>query len=79
MQVYNRTVHLEPIYLFIRRGLNEYAGDDLLRTPTDDVTVWYNFSPDNVQFLWGWKYCFQGIYLCNYTLNKLETAPIPLS
>ncbi|MES2732350.1 MAG: RagB/SusD family nutrient uptake outer membrane protein [Bacteroidota bacterium] len=77
MQAYNRTVHLGPIYLFIRHGLNEYAGDDLLRTYRDDFTVWHNFSPDNVQFLWGWKYCFQGIYLCNYTLNQLQTAPIP--
>ena len=77
MQAYNRTVHLGPIYLFIRHGLNEYAGDDLLRNYTDDFTVWNNFSPDNVQFLWGWKYCFQGIYLCNYTLNKLASAPIP--
>ena len=77
MQAYNRTVHLGPIYLFIRHGLNEYAGDDLLRNYTDDFTVWNNFSPDNVQFLWGWKYCFQGIYLCNYTLDKLAIAPIP--
>lgn len=77
MQAYNRTVHLGPIYLFIRHALNDYAGDDLLRTQTDDFTVWYNFSPDNVQFLWGWKYCFQGIYLCNYTLSKLVKAPIP--
>ncbi len=77
MQAYNRTVHLGPIYLFIRHGLNEYAGDDLLRNYTDDFTVWNNFSPDNVQFLWGWKYCFQGIYLCNYTLDKLASAPIP--
>ncbi len=76
-QAYNRTVHLGPIYLFVRHALNDYAGDDLLRTNTDDFTVWYNFSPDNVQFLWGWKYCFQGIYLCNYTLDKLKTAPIP--
>ncbi len=77
MQAYNRTVHLGPVYLFIRHALNDYAGDDLLRTQTDDFTVWYNFSPDNVQFLWGWKYCFQGIYLCNYTLSKLAIAPIP--
>ena len=77
LQAYNRTVHLGPIYLFIRHGLNEYAGDDLLRNYTDDFTVWNNFSPDNVQFLWGWKYCFQGIYLCNYTLDKLAAAPIP--
>ena len=77
MQAYNRTVHLGPIYLFIRHALNDYAGDDLLRTNTDDFTVWYNFSPDNVQFLWGWKYCFQGIYLCNYTIEKLAAAPIP--
>ncbi|MHA4807452.1 RagB/SusD family nutrient uptake outer membrane protein [Flavitalea flava] len=77
MQAYNRTVHLGPIYLFIRHGLNEYAGDDLLRNYTDDFTVWNNFSPDNVQFLWGWKYCFQGIYLCNYSLDKLKDAPIP--
>jgi hypothetical protein len=77
MQAYNRTVHLGPIYLFIRHGLNEYAGDDLLRTQRDDFTVWHNFSADNVQFLWGWKYCFQGIYLCNYTLEKLKDAPIP--
>ncbi|MEJ7684350.1 MAG: RagB/SusD family nutrient uptake outer membrane protein [Segetibacter sp.] len=76
-QAYNRTVHLGPIYLFIRHALNDYAGDDLLRTNTDDFTIWYNFSPDNVQFLWGWKYCFQGIYLCNYTINKLANAPIP--
>jgi hypothetical protein len=76
-QDYNRTVHLGPIYLFVRHALNDYAGTDLLRTNTDDFTVWYNFSPDNVQFLWGWKYCFQGIYLCNYTLDKLKTAPIP--
>jgi hypothetical protein len=76
-QAYNRTVHLGPIYLFIRHALNDYAGDDLLRTNTDDFTVWYNFSPDNVQFLWGWKYCFQGIYLCNYTLDKIALSPIP--
>ncbi len=77
MQCYNRTVHLGPIYLFIRHALNDYAGDDLLRTQTDDFTVWYNFSPDNVQFLWGWKYCFQGIYLCNYTIAKIDASPIP--
>lgn len=77
MQCYNRTVHLGPIYLFIRHALNDYSGDDNLRNYTDDFTVWNNFSPDNVQFLWGWKYCFQGIYLCNYTLDKLATAPIP--
>lgn len=77
MQCYNRTVHLGPIYLFIRHALNDYAGDDLLRTNTDDFTVWYNFSPDNVQFLWGWKYCFQGIYLCNYTIEKIAASPIP--
>lgn len=77
MQCYNRTVHLGPIYLFIRHALNDYAGDDLLRNYTDDFTVWNNFSPDNVQFLWGWKYCFQGIYLCNYTIDKLAKAPIP--
>ncbi|MET4082730.1 hypothetical protein ABIB40_002694 [Pedobacter sp. UYP30] len=76
MQCYNRTVHLGPIYLFIRHALNDYAGDDLLRTNTDDFTVWYNFSPDNVQFLWGWKYCFQGIYLCNYTIQKIAESPI---
>lgn len=76
-QNYNRTVHLGPIYLFVRHALNDYAGIDLLRTNTDDFTVWNNFSPDNVQFLWGWKYCFQGIYLCNYTLDKLKTASIP--
>jgi hypothetical protein len=76
-QAYNRTVHLAPIYLFIWHALNDYAGDDLLRTNHDDFTVWNNFSPDNVQFTWGWKYCFQGIYLCNYTLDKLATAPIP--
>ncbi len=76
MQCYNRTVHLGPIYLFIRHALNDYAGDDLLRTNTDDFTIWYNFSPDNVQFLWGWKYCFQGIYLCNYTIEKIAASPI---
>lgn len=76
-QAYNRTVHLTPIYLFIEHALNDYAGIDLLRTDHDDFTVWNNFSPDNVQFTWGWKYCFQGIYLCNYTLDKLKTAPIP--
>ncbi|MEO6914516.1 MAG: hypothetical protein ABI151_01815, partial [Chitinophagaceae bacterium] len=77
LQCYNRTVHLGPIYLFIRHALNDYDGDDLLRTNTDDFTVWYNFSPDNVQFLWGWKYCFQGIYLCNYTISKITSSPIP--
>ncbi len=77
MQCYNRTVHLGPIYLFIRHGLNDYAGDDNLRNTTDEFTVWNNFSADNVQLLWGWKYCFQGIYLCNYTLSKLTTSPIP--
>lgn len=77
MQAYNRTVHLGPIYLFIRHALNEYAGDDLLRTDRDDFTAWHNFSPDNVQFLWGWKYCFQGIYLCNFSLEKINNSPIP--
>lgn len=76
MQTYNRTVHSGPIYLFIRQSLAEYAGDDLLRTQVDDFTPWHNFSPDNVQFLWGWKYCYQGIYLCNYNIEKIAESPI---
>lgn len=77
MQTYNRTVHSGPIYLFVRECLAEYAGDDVLRTNVDDFTPWHNFSPDNVQFLWGWKYCYQGIYLCNYNIQKINEAPIP--
>ncbi len=77
MQTYNRTVHSGPIYLFIRQSLAEYAGDDLLRTQVDDFTPWHNFSADNVQFLWGWKYCYQGIYLCNYNIEKIQEATIP--